>query len=144
MKAIFISENCANELYNTDFGMYKIVISAFSEGAKAAIILPYTQKADVACTDTFSLSQISLPKGVFVGVRDGWDGSYHEAHYDCGAGILVYVKSKRAGFLGRLRRAAKLIQAYIESYDDKTALEYKQAYILGSMQHKGIVSQEGD
>lgn len=139
MRINLVASNPYEKFEALSYNDYRIMVQIKGLGAKAYTVLPYTREAEA------KISEISLPANIAIACLDGWDGSYHDAHYDSGKGIVVYVTSKRGGWMGKLRKATKMVMAAIANNKaNPEILAAQDAWLLGSMIHRGIVSREGD
>lgn len=107
--------------------------------AKAAIKgCDYERKAE-------QLRGIELPSGMKLIVLDGWAGSFHEAyHYPERRGVFVYAERLAGGWMGRMRRAARMVQEAMDGIESAPRGDAVDAWAKGSMIHRGIIREEGD
>lgn len=132
---IFFVKNPDVKNTKQSYSDYCIQERMYAERAKAYIILEYSSSLEE------SVRNFAPPKGIQIFCMDGWNCSYHDAAYYCGRGIIIAAMNKRAGFLGRLRHTANAVEDLRSLYRRSEA---KDAWLLGSMIHRGIVSREGD
>lgn len=107
--------------------------------AKAALkVCDYSRKAE-------SIRGIDLPSGMKVLVSDGDWGSVHERWSNpAWRGVFVYAERLAGGWMGRMRRAAKIVQAQLDSMPEPQRGDGADAWWKGAMIHIGMIREEGD
>ena len=134
MKILFVKKPDINNSKQS-YCDYSIQERMYAERVKAYIVLEYSSSLEE------SVRNFVPPRGIQIFCMDGWNGSYHDAAYYGGRGIVIAAINKRAGFIGRLRHTANAVEELRSLYKRSEA---KDAWLLGSMIHRGIVSREGD